>query len=206
MTKGSQQALRRIMELHSSTTRFALACNTSSKIIEPIQSRCAVVRFRKLSDEQVAQRLAEVMEAEKVAHTTDGLEALIYTAEGDMRTALNNLQSTWAGFGFVNAENVFKVCDQPHPVIIAELLEFCESGEFMKAQEKLDYLLGKGYAPVDIIGTIAKVTRSRQMDEFKQLQFLKEIGVIHMRIVDGVESRLQLSSLIAKLCRLKVNS
>jgi DNA polymerase III delta prime subunit len=60
MTKGAQQALRRTMELHSATTRFALACNNSTKIIEPIQSRCAILRYSRLSDAQVAKRLMEV--------------------------------------------------------------------------------------------------------------------------------------------------
>lgn len=99
MTKGAQQALRRTMEVHSSTTRFALACNNSSKIIEPIQSRCAILRYTRLSDAQVLRRLQEVCAAEGIASDDGGLEALIFTAEGDMRNALNNLQSTSAGFG-----------------------------------------------------------------------------------------------------------
>ena len=85
MTSGAQQAMRRTMEIYSKTTRFALACNASDKIIEPIQSRCAVLRYSKLTDKQLLKRLLEVCEAEGVDHTDDGLEAIIYTAQGDMR-------------------------------------------------------------------------------------------------------------------------
>ena len=80
-----------VMTEYSNTTRFAIACNDSSKLIEPIQSRCAIVRFTKLNDEEVLERLKIVMERENIIHTNDGLEALIFTADGDMRYALNNL-------------------------------------------------------------------------------------------------------------------
>ena len=80
-----------VMTEFSSTTRFALACNDSSKLIEPIQSRCAIVRFTKLNDQEVLRNLNRVIEAETLKASDDGLEALIFTAEGDMRYALNNL-------------------------------------------------------------------------------------------------------------------
>jgi len=118
MTAGAQQALRRTMEIYSHTTRFALACNMSNKIIEPIQSRCAILRFTKLTDAQVLKRLIEVADMEKLPRTDEGLEAIVFTAEGDMRQALNNLQSTYHGFGIVDVDNVFKVCDQPHPLVV----------------------------------------------------------------------------------------
>ncbi|CAH8470017.1 unnamed protein product [Schistosoma bovis] len=109
MTEGAQQALRRIMELYSRTTRFALACNDSSKLIEPIQSRCAVLRYARLTSAQVMARLLEVSRIEGVSYTEEGLEAIVFTADGDMRQALNNLQSTYEGFGMVSSDNVFKV-------------------------------------------------------------------------------------------------
>lgn len=111
MTDSAQQALRMIMSEYSNTTRFAIACNDSTKIIEPIQSRCAIVRFTKLADEEVLERLIKIIKEEKVEYDESGLDALIFTAEGDMRYALNNLQATVAGFGKVTKDNVFKVCD-----------------------------------------------------------------------------------------------
>jgi replication factor C subunit 2/4 len=71
MTPGAQQALRRTMEIYSNTTRFALACNMSSKIIEPIQSRCAMLRYDRLSDEELAKRLLEICKMESVSNDED---------------------------------------------------------------------------------------------------------------------------------------
>lgn len=66
-------------------------------------------------------------------YTEDGLEAVVYTAQGDMRQALNNLQSTYNGFKTVNGENVFKVCDEPNPVLIKTMIESCVEGDMRKA-------------------------------------------------------------------------
>ncbi|KAG8955429.1 replication factor C subunit 4 [Tulasnella sp. 424] len=160
MTAGAQQALRRTMEIYANTTRFALACNMSSKIIEPIQSRCAILRYAKLKDQEVLQRLLEICEAEKVEYNEEGLTALIFTAEGDMRQAINNLQSTFAGFGFVSGDNVFKVCDQPHPVVVQDMIKACIKGDVEEALKKLDYLWNQGYSAVDIVTTIFRVVKT----------------------------------------------
>eukprot|EP00667_Euglena_gracilis_P019003 EG_transcript_20288 len=201
MTPQAQQALRRTMEIYSTTTRFALACNWSNKIIEPIQSRCAILRFTKLADQDVLERMMHVIEAEGVPHTDDGLEAILYTAEGDLRNALNNLQATMFGFGMVNADNVFKVCDQPHPVVVEELVQCCLAADLAGAQKRLTTLWNKGYAAADIITTFFKVVQALKVDERTQLEFLRLIGECHMRIVEGVASQLQLSGLLARLCK-----
>lgn len=203
MTAGAQQALRRIMEVHASTTRFALACNTSEKIIEPIQSRCAILRYGRLGNEHVLRRLLEVVQAEGVGYAPEGLEALLFTADGDMRQALNNLQSTVSGFGFVSADNVYKVCDSPHPALVQSIVLACQRGEIEPAMEGLDKLCSLGYAPVDIISTFFRVVKmmpKERLDEAMQLDFIKEIGFMHMRILEGVNSRLQLTSLLCSLC------
>src|ERR1700744_182022 len=140
MTSGAQQALRRTMEIYSATTRFAFACNQSNKIIEPLQSRCAILRYARLTDAQVVQRLLQIIEAEHVEYSEDGLAALVFSAEGDMRQAINNMQSTWAGFGFVSGDNVFRVVDSPHPVKVQAMIKACWEGKIDSALDTLKEL------------------------------------------------------------------
>jgi len=202
MTGSAQQALRRTMELYSNTTRFALACNLSNKIIEPIQSRCAILRFTRLPDQQVLKRVKEVMDLEKVnAYDNDGLEAILFTAQGDMRHALNNLQATFSGPGSITAENVFKVVDQPHPITVQKMIDYCVEGDVTSALKSLQGLWGNGYAAIDIIGTTFRICKNTDFPEKQKLGFIREIGFTHMRIADGVGTLLQLCGLIARLCR-----
>jgi len=109
MTESAQQALRIIISDYSNTTRFALACNDSEKIIEPIQSRCTMLRFSRLSQEEIKNRLLKVIEIEKIPYDESGLTALLNTSEGDMRYGLNNMQSTFVGFGKITEDNVYRV-------------------------------------------------------------------------------------------------
>ncbi|KAG0338801.1 replication factor C subunit 4 [Podila horticola] len=207
MTAGAQQALRRTMEIYSNSTRFALACNQSSKIIEPIQSRCAMLRYSKLTDKQVLHRLREICDTENVKYSAEGLEALIFTAEGDMRQAINNLQSTWSGFGYVNDENVFKVCDQPHPVVVNSIIASCLQAHSTNALQGIHMLWKQGYSAVDIITTLFRVVKFYEgMPEYMKLDYIKEIGMTHMKILEGVTSLVQLGGLISRLCKLSMNA
>lgn len=204
MTPGAQQALRRTMELYSNTTRFAFACNQSSKIIEPLQSRCAILRYNKLADDQVLQRLLEIIKFEDVQANSEGIKALIFTAEGDMRQAINNLQSTVAGFGFVNDTNVFKIVDQPHPLVIKKILDCVVlKRDIDSAIDLLDTLWRKGYSAIDIVTLSFKVAKTLpHVSELKRLDVIKEIGFVHMRVLEGVLTYLQLCGMFAKLADL----
>ncbi|KAK9864520.1 hypothetical protein WJX84_004476 [Apatococcus fuscideae] len=206
MTSGAQQALRRTMEIYSNTTRFALACNQSSKIIEPIQSRCAVVRYSRLSDQELLARVLEICRFEKVAYVDDGLEAIVFTADGDMRQALNNLQATVSGFGLVNSENVFRVCDQPHPLMVHKMVGLCLEAKLDEAWGCMRALCDMGFSAIDIITTLFRIVRNFTMHEFLKLEYIREVGFCHIRISDGVNSRLQLSGLLAKLCKITLKS
>lgn len=208
MTESAQQALRMVMTEFSSTTRFALACNDSSKLIEPIQSRCAIVRFTKLTEEEMLRRLKTVCEAESFNIQPDGYEALLFTAEGDMRYALNNLQASAAGFDVINKDNVFKVCDQPHPELMANVIKSCLRQQFCGACSNIDVVFKEGYNVVDLINTLTRVIQN--MPDFPRedirIAYLKESALIKMRTLEGNNSQLQLHGFLSRLCMISAGS
>ncbi|OAA60449.1 aaa ATPase domain containing protein [Niveomyces insectorum RCEF 264] len=206
MTSGAQQALRRTMEIYSNTTRFVFACNQSNKIIEPLQSRCAILRYARLTDAQVVARLLQIIAAEHVQYSDDGLAALVFSAEGDMRQAINNLQSTFAGFGFVSGDHVFRVVDAPHPVKVQALLTACHAGNVDAALDALRELWQLGYSSHDIVSTMFRVTKTLPgLSEHAKLAFVREIGFTHMKVLEGVQTLLQLSGCVARLCKLNMD-
>lgn len=118
--------------------------------------------------------LANLLFIQQVKYSSEGLAAIIFTAEGDMRQAINNLQSTHSGFGFVSAEAVFKVCDLPHPVTINKMISACEKGDIDNAMEALGELWSQGYSAVDIVSTIFRVVKNNEsMPEYRKLEFIK---------------------------------
>merc|ERR1712070_97752 len=140
---------------------------------------------------------------EKEGYNSEGLEAIIFTAEGDMRNALNNLQSTFSGFAYVNSENVFKVCDQPHPQVMKQILDTCLDNNLKQANKLLLKLWNEGYSSSDIIGTLFKVCKNNtELQEDTKLAFIREIGFMHLRIAEGNNSLLQLLGLLSTLVML----
>lgn len=180
------------MEIYSATTRFAFACNQSNKIIEPLQSRCAILRYARLTDAQVVRRVMQICEAEDVKYSDDGIAALVFSAEGDMRQAINNLQSTFAGFGFVNGDNVFRVVDSPHPIKVQVMIKACHEQRIDDALTSLKELWDLGYSCHDIISTMFKVTKTIDtLSEHAKLEFIK------VRVCNG--RFLQMLTVIRKL-------
>lgn len=118
-----------------------------------------------------------------------------------MRQAVNNLQSTRSGFGIVTPEHVYKVCDQPHPTIVNELVALCIKNQPEQALEHLEQVWQQGFSSVDIVTTLFRVVKNNEMPEMLKLEYIREIGCTHMRLLEGCQSLLQLSGLVARLCR-----
>jgi replication factor C small subunit len=198
LTSDAQAALRRTMEKYSGTCRFILSCNYSSKIIDPIQSRCAVFRFRPLLPEDITFYLNKIAEAEDIELTADGIDALLYVAGGDLRKATNVFQVSSALGSKVDSDIVYKTSSTGRPQDIISMMELAISGKFGEAKEKLDLLLiDYGLSGEDIIRQMHKNVFELEISEFGKVRFLDKLGEIEFRIIEGSNSRIQIESMLA---------
>ena len=201
MTADAQQALRRTMELYTETTRFILACNYLSKIIEPIQSRTALFRFYPLKKEDVVARLQYICKNESVECDQKALETIYDITQGDMRKSINILQASSA-YGKVTVEAVYKVLGLAQPKEIREMINLALQGNFLKARDKLrELLVNYGLSGEDIVKQIHREITGNEInipDDVKVL-LVDYIGEVEFRIMEGADDEIQLSALLAKL-------
>lgn len=95
LSHDAQSALRRVLEIHSTTTRFCLICNYVTRIIDPISSRCSKFRFKPLTGDHAGARIREIAKAEGVNYEDGVIERLLEVSEGDLRRAVTYLQSSY---------------------------------------------------------------------------------------------------------------
>ena len=200
LTPEAQAALRRTMERYTQTCRFVLSCNYSSRIIEPIQSRCAVFRFRPIKQEDMAKNLRSIAAKERLTVTDDGFDALIYIAEGDMRKGINSLQVASSLGSKIDAETLYKVTSTARPEEVKALIETALGGDFLKARGALDdLLLQYGLSGEDIIRQIHKSMFDTGIPDRLKVQLVDHIGEVEFRMVEGANERIQLEALLAHL-------
>ncbi len=198
LTSDAQAALRRTMERYTQTCRFILSCNYSSKIIEPIQSRCAVFRFRPLSEHDVKSYLKRIAAAESVSLAEDGLEAICTLASGDLRKATNILQVAASLGKKVDQEVVFESTENIRPSEIQELLTTALAGNFTAARSKLDDLIARhGLSGEDIVSGIHRAVFDLPVSEDAKIRLIDRVGEADFRMVSGASERIQLEALLA---------
>ena len=198
LTREAQQALRRTMENFTSTCRFVLSCNYSSKIIDPIQSRCALFRFKLLEKKEIAKRVKVIAENEKLNINDDTLDVLYEASEGDCRKVINLLQSTASISPDINSELVNTVISAAKPSDIKVVLEYSLSGDFPAAKEKLlEIMLKESISGQDVIKAIQKEVWNLQIEPEVKVKLTEKIGEVEFRLVEGSDEFIQLESLLA---------
>jgi replication factor C small subunit len=203
MTRDAQTALRRIMETSSRTCRFILICNYQSGIIEPIQSRCSVFRFRLLDGKDAVEHLSRICKAENVDADPKALERIFELSGGDLRSAINYLQvaAIRSKGERLDISAVEKIVPAAENELIREMLSLALKGDFIKARDMMYDLMGKhGLNGREIIrGANREVSRISGLDSENQVEVIRAIGECDFRLTQGANEDIQISAMLAQL-------
>ncbi len=199
MTSDAQTALRRIIEDTAKTCRFILIANNVSKIIEPIQSRCAVFKFTRIAEKDVVAQIKEIAKKEKIKSDDDGLKAIYDYTEGDLRHAINLLQAT-ASLGAITEENVKASAGLTKTKDVDEVLKMALAGKIADARNKMIELIKVyGMSESDFLKYINEAMyRTKQANI---VEISEAIAKYDFRILSGANPEIQLSALLAELSK-----
>ncbi len=202
MTSDAQQALRRLMEMYASNTRFILIANYVSRIIDPIQSRCAMFRFSPLPKDVALSRLREIAKIEGVEISDDGLEAIWDISQGDMRKAINTLQAAAAISKKITAEIVYKTVGYIEPREVLELVETLLHSGFIKARDKLRQIMYEyGVSGKDILRIFQRELMKGTIDttDEAKIELMELASDIDYRLTEGCDEEIQMLAFLSKL-------
>ena len=198
LTKEAQQALRRTMENFTSTCRFIMSCNYSSKIIDPIQSRCVIFRFKLLEKKDIEKYLLDIVKRENLTITPEAIEIIYEGSEGDCRRATNLLQATASISPNITPELVSTIISNAKPKDIKVVLDYALAGDFQRAREKLlDVMLKESISGQDVIKAIQKEIWNLPVEPELKVRLTEKTGESEFRIVEGSDPFIQLQALLA---------
>ncbi len=198
LTREAQQALRRTMENFTNTCRFILSCNYSSSIIDPIQSRCVVLRFKLLEKKDINVVVKRIAEKENLVLSDDVYEILYEASEGDCRRAINLLQATASISLNINGEMINIIAATSKPAGIRIVLDYALAGDFINAREKLiEVMLKDSVAGVDIIKAMQKEIWHLPVEPEVKVKLTEKTGEIEFRMIEGSDEFVQLQALLA---------
>jgi replication factor C small subunit len=204
MTRPAQTALRRIMETSSRTSRFILICNYSNKIIEPIQSRCAIFRFSKLEKPAMIEHIKSIAHKENLNLSSGVAEKIIEYSEGDLRYAINALQTAAAyGEGEITEKIVLQVVGEANPKQVQLMLTKALSGNFIEARKMMYDLIGQyGFSGSEIVRQMQReLMKVSYLSGSQKAELTNIIGEYDFRLTQGANSDIQLSALLAQFSK-----
>ena len=199
MTSDAQTALRRIIEDTAKYCRFILIANNLSKIIEPIQSRCVVFKFTRISNKEISSQLKFIAQKEKIKADEKGLETICDYVNGDIRHAINILQAA-ASRGSIDVSGVKSVIGLTKTKDVQDVLKLALAGKVSDAREKMIELIKVyGMSESDFLKYINQAVFASKTNNIEGI--LEIIAKYDYRILTGANPEIQLSALLAELTK-----
>jgi len=200
LTSDAQHAFRRVMEQFSTTCRFILAANYANRIIEPIQSRCAVFRFKPIELEQMKKAVARIASNEDLEVTARAIEALYEVTEGDLRRCINLLQTASTYSKRIDENLVYQVAGLAWGGEVRRLLELAAAGKIEDVRKHLRTILYvNGASERDLITQIYRDLFYLSLPEKKKLELISLLGEVDFRVSQGANPELQLMMFLTNL-------
>ena len=199
MTSDAQTALRRIIEDTAKICRFILIANNLSKIISPIQSRCVIFKFTRITDNDIVSQLNFIAKKENVKSDVKGLSAICDYTEGDLRHAINILQAA-ASSGNVTESVVKSVVGLTKSKDVQDVLKFALDGKITDARNKMIELVKVyGMSESDFLKYINQAVFNSKVNNLEGI--LQTIAKYDYRILVGSNPEIQLTALLAELTK-----
>lgn len=197
---SAQHSLRQLLEKYGESTKFIFVSNNSNKIIEKIQSRCEILKFNKINNTDMITYIEKICKLENLSYDDQAIFKIVSFSNGDLRCAINYLETIYLGANEITNKTMFNVCDFPSPYEIEQIINYCINQQFNKASQQIINLSNEGYSYIDILNTMyITIKNKKNISEKIRLKYIEIIGFIYTRIIDGVDTQLQLSNLCAKL-------
>lgn len=211
IAQKTQRVISTIMEKYQHNTSFAFTCNTSFNIIESIQSKCIIIRYMKPPKENIIDLLKRICLYENIEFTNKGLDQIYHISQGDLRLAINNMQTVHDVFESITVDNVYKICDIPNPSSIMKIINYCVLKDIKNAIISILALKDKGYTGSDILTCMLNLLKDYQIDDQEQYKMcnlseelkIKAINFIGMSMYNmskGIDSDIQLSTCVIQIC------
>ena len=200
MTFDAQFALRRIIEKYSETTRFCLICNYENKIISAIRSRCANFRFNPIDKKNIIKLLINISINEKINVTNDCLNIIAELSNGDLRKAINFLQSISMKSLHITENLCYEITGIPTPHVINYIYDnLININIFSNNYNNINDIIKNNGYPLDIIlkEIILKIIKDNKINN---AQLLSDLSDLENKISKSVFNDIYISNLIAIFC------
>jgi len=204
ITNKAQNLLSNIIAEFRKHIRFIFICNDCSQITESIQSRCMIIKYGKISYDDLYSKIEQICIQENMEYTENGIKTLLYLSDNDIRQSINNLECIYFSDNKFTEENVFKILDKPKPYYISNILKNCVENNLNETINIIIELYYKGYTPNDILLSFMKYLMENKneinLEEECILKIYEIISLTYIRVNGGIDTLLQLCGCISKIC------
>jgi replication factor C subunit 2/4 len=194
ITIKAQKVISSIMDKYNDKTKFIFTCNSSDKILTSIQSKSRIIRYPKVNNALIFNRLKFICDTEHIIFDDNALEFIIELCNGDIRAAINILNITYNNHKQISKHYILEMYDKPHPDTIKSIILAYINSDMKSYICLILDLKKKGFCYKDISINMFNILKSNlcnDIDIHKKIKFAEKLTITICNITKGIDSLLQ---------------